>query len=143
MDRTVDSQTLSISPEKEIELLGFNYDTDSELEIDERLGPFSNNVTFKYSNVRDPLGEFWNKSETVCVADCCGVYAFDIRPEQIVDVIKNLDIDTLVNQLEGVKEQVLASDAQIISYHRLNYNFARVSFLELLDYLITQVKQWV
>ncbi len=143
MDRIVNSSTLSVSPEKEIYLLGFNYDTDSELEIDERLGPFSNDATFKYSNVRDPLGEFWNKTETICVAGCCGIGAFDIGPEQIVDAVKDLDIETLVNQLERVKEQVLASDAQIISYDRLNYNFARVSFLELIDYLIAEVQQWV
>ncbi len=143
MDRIVNSSTLPVSPRKEIHLLGFNYDTDSELAIDERLGPFSSDSTFKYSNVRDPLGEFWNKIETICVAGCCGIGAFDIGPERIVDAVKDLDIVTLVNQLKRVKEQVLVSDAQIISYKRLNYNFARVSFLELINYLITEVQQWL
>ncbi|WP_148562399.1 DUF6331 family protein [Spirosoma radiotolerans] len=143
MGRIVDSRILSVSPEKEIKLLGFNYDTGPELEIDERLGPFSSDVTFKYSKVRDPLEEFWNKTETTCVAGCCGIDAFHIGPEQIVDAVKDLDVKTLVNQLERVKEQVLASDAQVISYHRLNYNFARISFLELIDYLIAEVKQWI
>ena len=143
MDRIVNAGTLSISPEKEIALLGFNYDTDLALEIDERTGPFSSDATYKYSNVRDPLEEFWNRTETVCAAGCCGVGAFDIEPESIVDVVKYLDIKTLVKQLERVKEQVLASDAKIISYHRLNYNFARVSFLEFIDYLIVEVKQWI
>jgi hypothetical protein len=141
MDRIVHSSTLPISAEKEITLLGYNYDTDTKLEIDEGLGPFSSDATFKYSNVRDPLGEFWNKTETICVAGCCGIDAFDIGPEQIVDAVKDLDIKTLFSQLERVKEQVVASDAQIISYHRLNYNFARVSFLEIINYLIAEVKQ--
>ena len=107
MDRIVNSSTLPVSPGKEIYLLGFNYDTDLELAIDERLGPFSSDSTFKYSNVRDPLGEFWNKTETICVAACCGVGAFDIGPEQIVDAVKDLDIVTLVNQLERVKNKYL------------------------------------
>ncbi|WP_421828967.1 DUF6331 family protein [Larkinella sp.] len=135
--------TISIGPEKEIILLDFNYDTDSILEINERLGPFSSDITFKYSNVRDPLSEFWNKTEIDCIAGCCGINAFVLWPEEIVEVVKSLDIETLVNQLERVKEQVLVSDAQIISYRRLNYNFARSSFLELMDYLITEIKQWV
>ncbi|WP_338876403.1 DUF6331 family protein [Spirosoma sp. SC4-14] len=143
MARIVYSRTLQISPEKKIELLGFNCDTDSELEIDERLGPFSSDATVKYSNVRDPLSEFWNMTETTCVAECCGIDAFDISPEAIVDAVKNLDSNTLIRQLERIQEEVLASDAQLISYNRLNYNFARVSFLELMDYLITEVKQWV
>ena len=143
MDRIVDSITLSIGPEKAIELLAFDYDTDSKLEINERLGPFSSDATFKYSNVKDPLTEFWNKTETECIAGCCGIGAFGIWPEQIVDAVKELDINTLVNQLERIKEEVLASDAGIISYSRLNYNFARVSFLELIDYLLTEVKKWL
>ncbi|WP_138990034.1 DUF6331 family protein [Larkinella sp. C7] len=135
--------TISIGPEKEIILLDFNYDTDSILEINECLGPFSSDITFKYSNVRDPLSEFWNKTEIACIAGCCGINAFVLWPEEIVEVVKSLDIETLVSQLERVKEQVLVSDAQIITYRRLNYNFARSSFLELMDYLLTEIKQWV
>ncbi|GAB3897230.1 hypothetical protein GCM10028803_15500 [Larkinella knui] len=135
--------TISIGPEKGITLLEFSYDTDSILEINERLGPFSSDITFKYSHVRDSLSEFWNKTEKACMADCCGISAFVLWPEEIVEVVKFIDIETLVRQLERVKEQVLGSDAQIITYRRLNYNFARRSFLELMDYLLTEIKQWI
>lgn len=143
MAKVVESSMLYVSPDKAIELRGFDYDTGTILEIDERLGPFSSDATVKYSNVRDPLREFWNRTETVCVAGCCGVGAFGIEPEEILDVVKELDSRTLLDQLERIREQVLRSDATIISYHRLNYNFERNSFLELLDYLIGQIKQWL
>jgi hypothetical protein len=136
-------KTISIGPKREINLLELHYGTDAILEIDEHLGPFSSDATFKYSNVRDPLSEFWNKTETVCVAGCCGIDAFNIWSEEIVEAVKDLDIKTLVNQLERIKEQVLNSSANIISYSRLNYNFARMSFLELIDYLLTEIKQCV
>jgi hypothetical protein len=132
-----------VGPEREIVLLNFDYDTDSIIEINERLGPFSSDATYKYSNVRDPLREFWDKTETACVVGCCGLNAFNFWPEQIVDVVKDSDIETLVKQLERVKEQVLASDAQIVRYNRFNESFARVSFLEMMDYLITEVRQWL
>jgi hypothetical protein len=139
----IEPNTLSIGPDRELVLLEFDYDTDIILEIDSNLGPFSSDATFKYSTVRNPLAEFWNKAETDCVAGCCGINAFGLWPEEIVEVIKYLDTPTLVKQLERIQETVLASDAQIISYLRLNYNFARVSFLELIDYLITEIKQWL
>ena len=134
---------MSIGPDRELVLLGFDYDTDIRLAVDSNLGPFSSDATFKYSNVRNPLAEFWDWAETDCVAGCCGINAFGLWPEEIVEVVKRLDIPTLVKQLERLKETVLSSDAQIIGYARLNYNFARESFLELLDYLITEIKQWL
>ncbi|MRS59997.1 DUF6331 family protein [Larkinella terrae] len=136
-------KTLSIGPEKKIYLLDSDCGTDSVLEIKEQLGPFSSDITFKYSNVRSPLSQFWNNLETFCVAGCCGIDAFDFWPEAIVEAIKELYIETLVKQLERIKEEVLHSEAEIIGFRRLNHSFARTSFLVLIDYLITEVKQWL
>ena len=134
---------ISIGPDQEIELLEIDYNSSSVLELDEFHGSYSNDVLRNYASAKDPLGRFWNKTETACVVACCGIDAFGIWPEEIVEAIKDLDIRALVDQLESIKEKVWSSDAQIIGYHRLNYNFAKESFLGLLDYLIIEIKRWI
>lgn len=143
MPETNPLNTLELYPGRELILLDFDSENGTVLTVNEDLGPYSSDLTFKYSNIRDPLQEFWYGLETICVVGCCGVGAFDFAPEAIVDVIKYLDIQTIIWQLERINEQVLASDADIICYNRFNWLFARVTFLELMDYLLTEVKQWV
>ncbi|NID09543.1 DUF6331 family protein [Fibrivirga algicola] len=133
-------ERLLIGPDKEIILLEFDYDSSPVLEVDAFLGSYSDDVMLKYANAKDPLGQFWNKAETVCMIACCGIYAFDLWPDNIAKVVQELDKVGLLKQLENLKNQVLNSSEQIVSYYRLNQNFAKVSFLELLNYLITEVK---
>ncbi|MGA0556766.1 DUF6331 family protein [Larkinella sp. VNQ87] len=134
------AQTISIGPDQEIKLIEFDYDPDSVLEVDELLG-YSSDAIAKYHNAKDPLGQFWNYLETECLAGCCGIDAFGLWPEDIAKAVKKLDKKGLLEQLEQLRARVVNSREQIVGYHRLNYNFARLSFLELLDYLITEVKK--
>lgn len=142
MARMTERKRLSIGPDEKIILLEFDYDNSPVLEIDAFLGSYSDDVLLKYANAKDPLGQFWNKVETGCLVACCGIHAFELWPDDIARAVQELDKLTLLKQLENLKNQVVNSTEQIVSYHRLNYNFAKISFLELLDYLITEVKKW-
>lgn len=141
MARMAQRERISIGPDKEMELLEFDYESSPVLELDEFLGSDSHNISLKYASIEESLGQFWNKLETDCSVDCCGIQAFGLWPDEIAKATQELDKANLLKQLETLKNQVLNSSEQIISYHRFNQNFAKISFLELLDHLIKEVKK--
>ncbi|MFD2937501.1 DUF6331 family protein [Spirosoma flavum] len=134
------SRTVSIGPDKEMKLLEFDYNASSVLELDKLLGNSSDAIG-NYSDVEGSLGQLWNKLETNCIAGCCGIDAFAFWPEDIAIIVKELDKKELLEQLVQLKNRVLNSSQQIVYYHRFNSLFAKLSFLELLDYLIEEVKK--
>lgn len=142
MAQVTERERLSIGPDKEIILLEFDYDSSPVLEIDTFQGSYSDDVLRQYAIAKDSLGQFWNKVETGCLVACCGIHAFELWPDDIARAVQELDKLALLMQLESLKNQVLNSDKQIVGYQRLNNYFAKISFLELLDHLITEVKKW-
>jgi len=138
-----ESEVISIGPDTELVLIEFEYDKNAVLELDKFMGSYSNEVMLQYANAEDSLGKFWNKLETECVVGCCGIIAFGLWPEQIAKAVQELDRENLLMELERLRDLVLSSDKQIIGYYRLNQYFAKVSFLSLLDHLITEVSKHV
>ncbi|GAB3805905.1 hypothetical protein GCM10028819_40200 [Spirosoma humi] len=134
------SQTVSIGPDKEMKLLDFDCKTSSILELDELLGNSSDAIV-KFIDAENSLRQFWNKLENNCVAGCCGIDAFAFWPEDIAIAVKELGREDLLEQLGQLRSRVLATNEQVVCYHRFNYLFVKQSFLELLDYLITEVKK--
>ncbi|MGF7218939.1 hypothetical protein GGR92_005118 [Spirosoma lacussanchae] len=133
-------QTVSIGPDKEMKLLDFDYKTSSILELDELLGNSSDDIV-RFIDAKNSLRQFWNKLETNCVAGCCGIDAFAFWPEDIAIAVEELGRKDLLEQLEQLRNRVVATNEQVVYYHRFNYLFAKQSFLELLDYLLTEVKK--
>src|SRR4051794_21341511 len=86
--------------------------------------------------IPEPLSSLAHSCETVCVAGCCGVDAFDVTAEQMVSWIRSAgrepayqalhQIDELVAQAAGQAGKIVSEDfnatrtpEQSIAYFRL------------------------
>ena len=86
----------------------------------------------------DPLladtAMLWDFLETLCVAECCGLDAFDFSPEHVQTATETnvsgsaRKIDDLVASINTLPQDILSSD-------RLNMYIHKQSFLELLQHL--------
>ncbi|MCR5890288.1 DUF6331 family protein [Hymenobacter sp. J193] len=83
------------------------------------------------------LDIFWNQLEVDCVAQCCGVYAFDWWPNNILKAAQGLNKQEVVEELRQMEKAVYQSDKPIVCHHRLNQLFARASFLQLQKHLLS------
>ncbi|OIN56644.1 hypothetical protein BLX24_23730 [Arsenicibacter rosenii] len=102
MPETNPLPTLELHPGRELVLLDFDMENGTVLTVNEALGPYSSDLTFTYSTIRDPLQEFRDRLETVCGVGCYGVGAFDFTPAAIVDVIMHLVPQHLSNNWSGL-----------------------------------------
>lgn len=78
--------------------------------------------------------EFWDKLETECVKDCCGVDAYSFYPESIRKAKLNEGgIDQYITELI---EMIKSSEKQVLSIKYMNQNIHKTTFLRLLDHII-------
>lgn len=128
-------ESIWIGPEKYIHWHEFDPRNQAIYQIDER-APYQ-----KLYDKQDALTQLWNKTETECGVDCCGIDALRLWPEDIARATQSLDIVGLLNQLKDLKEDLVRSSEQVVCYYRLNQLFDKATFLELIEYLINEVER--
>jgi hypothetical protein len=116
---------ICIGQDEWIQWIAFDPRTDSELEIDDLL------------NLTNAL---WTNLETACIAACCGINAFDLWPDNIKKASKDLDQDTLLQNLVAVRNTVAASKMELVSSDKLNLVCHRQVFVALLDHVIKSIE---
>jgi hypothetical protein len=90
------------------------------IEIDEQLSPVM------------PLFE---SLEIECVADCCGIDAFKLWPEEIAKAVAQCDpreLESLSSKIASVQTEISRLPSDIVVSRRLNQLFRKIVFLELL-----------
>lgn len=81
------------------------------------------------------LEPMWSALETECVADCCGIDAFDFCPENLATVEQKLERTVVCHRLKGLRSQLEALPGDVFVSRRLNNYSARSVFFALLDHL--------
>ncbi len=88
----------------------------------------------------DPLLEstknFWLDLETHCVAECCGIDAFALWPEDIKNAATSFSEHGLKQQLLTIKDAITKTECNIVISKRLNNLFHKRVFIQLLDHII-------
>ena len=96
--------------------------------------------------IEHPLSALIDSCERTCVADCCGIDAFDFSPlfaaaylASHYGEIRNEDIISLRNQVCSLREQYCLKPLQDIEYviqiKSMNQNFTSSGFSRFLDEL--------
>lgn len=86
------------------------------------------------------LIQLWSELKSVCTAQCCGIDAFDFRPEQLCIARQKLEAEPIRKQLRHL--QVLLQkrsahpDASTVISRRLNQYLGRESLQALLQHLL-------
>ena len=73
-----------------------------------------------------PLADLIRACETVCVADCCGVDAYDQAPEVIAAWVRTAGVEAAheaVQQARSLAGQVEQHDGDVSSYPLLNISW--------------------
>jgi hypothetical protein len=86
-----------------------------------------------------PMSDFWTKLETECVAECCGIDAFALWPEDIQRAAAELGDSMLLKKLETLQNRVLQGDETTFVSNRLNNFFHRDVLLKLIDHIKANV----
>lgn len=124
-----------VGEDKFIKWIEFDSRSEPILEID-ALEPWKDMYDRK-----DPVNLFWNRTETECQVECCGICALRFWPEDIARATQGVDKPLLLNQLEELKKHLLICSERIVVYHRLNQGFRKETFLELVNYLIKEIRK--
>lgn len=81
------------------------------------------------------LESMWAALETECVAECCGLDAFDFSPESIKEAASKLDLRDTCVKLDSLQAQLSLLGADVLVSKRLNNYCDRIEFNALLDHL--------
>jgi hypothetical protein len=86
-----------------------------------------------------PLRDLWRKLETNCVADCCGIDAFDFSPANIQRASAELGDPLLSQKLATLRQQIAASDDMAYDSIRFNCSLHRDVLIQLIDHIAAHV----
>jgi len=81
------------------------------------------------------LESMWSALETECVADCCGIDAFDFSAENIANAASKLNNAEVCIKIERLRTQLGALGADVFVSKRLNNYCDRAVFEALLNHL--------
>jgi hypothetical protein len=77
--------------------------------------------------------------ETECVAECCGIDAFDLSPERIRNAARETTVPMLGPKLIAFQNRVQNSCDEVFISKRLNNLFHRNVLAKLLEHVIAHV----
>lgn len=81
------------------------------------------------------LAPMWAALETLCVAGCCGLDAFDFSADGVAASLPGVDAARTCEALASVRVQLLALRGDAVSSSTLNMFCDKGEFVALLDHL--------
>jgi hypothetical protein len=87
----------------------------------------------------DPLEAFWAALESDCVAECCGIDAFTLWPEDIRKAGSSMDRQELLVALVELRQFAAGNENKIFVSTRLNNCFHKQVLLQLIDHIQAHV----
>lgn len=90
----------------------------------------------------DDLGNFWDALEQDCVAECCGLDAFDFTQKTIEQVALDGDLKELRTSIDKLIESVRHLKAEVLVTGRLNQYVDKKTFLELLAHILASIPHY-
>jgi hypothetical protein len=82
-----------------------------------------------------PMESFWSALESNCVADCCGIGAFSLWPDDIKSASLSQDGQILVRDLVALQHFIEQSEADMFVSNRLNNYFDKQVILQVIDHI--------
>jgi Family of unknown function (DUF6331) len=92
-------------------------------------------IAISFDHLLTPLDSFWSSLETECVAECCGIDAFSLWPEDIRRVTAHSDRKQLAESLARLRHFVEGSASNAFVSQKLNNYFDRQVLLRIIDHI--------
>ncbi|MEY3445186.1 MAG: hypothetical protein RLZZ519_3467 [Bacteroidota bacterium] len=124
MPNWTDGEDIDIGEGKVIQWIDWDSDNAEAYDVDDLL---------------DPNNEFWSGLETVCLPECCGLYAFDWTTDGIKIASTKSDVDEFKRTLDAAIHALEQRDEKVVCFSRLNQLFERTVFINLLQHLKSSV----
>jgi hypothetical protein len=86
-------------------------------------------------DILKPIEPFLTSLETHCVAECCGIDAYALWPEDIASAAKQSEIPQLSGSIDAVRQRIAQTDGNSFVSHRMNNYFERQTLLQLIDHI--------
>ena len=87
------------------------------------------------------LMDMWKALETHCVAECCGLTAFEFWPEDIRKAKASLNSEKVIQDIASVKLELETLSANVFNSEYLSLNIHKNEFVKFLEHLIESFKQ--
>ncbi|MDH7447722.1 DUF6331 family protein [Aquimarina sp. 2201CG14-23] len=75
--------------------------------------------------------DFWQDLETECVAECCGIDAFDFSQENLERTIKFYNSKKILLNINRVIECIENNSSKLVCSSILNHCVSKIRFIEL------------
>lgn len=82
------------------------------------------------------IAPLWDALETLCVAGCCGIDAFDFSNEQLAIARRKLDAANVHQQLSRLQRLLADAHLPVVVSKRLNQYLARDAARKLMTHLL-------
>ena len=82
------------------------------------------------------IAPLWDALETLCVAECCGIDAFDFSAEQLAAARRQLDAGAIQLQLLHLQTMLLLAHQPVVVISRINQYLERYAALQLIAHLL-------
>ena len=82
------------------------------------------------------IAPLWDALETLCVAGCCGIDAFDFSAEQLASARRKLDAAAIQQQLRQLQTELLQAHRPVMVSSRHNQYLERNAALQLIAHLL-------
>ena len=77
--------------------------------------------------------EFWKDLETFCVAECCGIDAFDFSDKNLEETIQHYDQESILKNLDQLLVFLKTKKSNTVSILSWNYTEKRDLFIKRIE----------
>lgn len=116
---------ISVGKDRWIEFIELNDRRLAAVEIDEIL---------------NPIFPFLDLLENDCVAECCGIDAYTLWPDDVAEAARKLGSPDLALKIERIKKQIATMDGDAVVSHKINNYFHKGVFLQLIDHIASSIR---
>lgn len=79
---------------------------------------------------------FWQALEVHCIAECCGIDAFDLSPDEIIQTIKGYDQKLIKENLNALLKELESTDIKYVSSDIFNHYSTSKDFINRIQNIV-------
>jgi hypothetical protein len=101
--------------------------------------PTDDKNLFEIDDVLRSTFYFWDKLETQCLAECCGIDAYAFWEDDIKLAVDKMDKADIVEKLLSAKKEIESRSETIVISEKLNNLLNKSVFIQLLEHIVTTI----
>ncbi len=95
---------------------------------------------FEIDDLLRPSFDLWDRLETQCMAECCGINAYTFWEQDIKLATEHLDKTELIKKLLYAQSEILKRKESVLISEKLNDILDASVFVQLLEHIINSLQ---